>query len=38
MFSKDKGESETEAKLTAANIERLSQKLDQPQIEVEAEA
>ncbi|EXJ93935.1 hypothetical protein A1O1_02328 [Capronia coronata CBS 617.96] len=38
MFSEDEDESDAEAKLTAANIEGLSRKLDQQQAEVEAEA
>lgn len=38
MFSDDEDESDAEAKLTAANIEGLSKKLDQQQAEVDAEA
>lgn len=38
MFSEDEDESDAEAKLTAANIEGLSRKLDQEQMEVDAEA
>jgi ribosomal RNA methyltransferase Nop2 len=38
MFSEDEDESDAEARLTAANIEGLSKKLDQQQAEVDAEA
>lgn len=38
MFSEDEDESDAEAKLTAANIEGLSRKLDQEQEAVDAEA
>ncbi|ETI24764.1 ribosomal RNA small subunit methyltransferase B [Cladophialophora carrionii CBS 160.54] len=38
MFSDDEDESDAEAKLTAANIEGLSRKLDQQQAQVDAEA
>ena len=38
MFSEDEDESDAEAKLTAANIEGLSRKLDQEQEEADAEA
>ncbi|EXJ76170.1 uncharacterized protein A1O5_00678 [Cladophialophora psammophila CBS 110553] len=38
MFSDDEGESDAEAKLTAANIEGLSRKLDQKQAKEDAEA
>jgi 25S rRNA (cytosine2870-C5)-methyltransferase len=38
MFSEDEDESDAEAKLTAANIEGLSRKLDQEQMEVDADA
>ena len=38
MFSEDEDESDAEAKLTAANIEGLSRKLDEEQAGVEAEA
>ncbi|KAI1615892.1 ribosomal RNA small subunit methyltransferase F [Exophiala viscosa] len=38
MFSEDEDESDAEAKLTAANIEGLSRKLDREQAEVDAEA
>ena len=38
MFCDDEDDSDAEAKLTAANIEGLSRKLDQEQAEIEAEA
>lgn len=38
MFSDDEDDSDAEAKLTAANIEGLSRKLDLQQAEIEAEA
>lgn len=38
MFSEDEDESDAEAKLTAANIEGLSRKLDREQAEADAEA
>ncbi|KAJ9616919.1 rRNA (cytosine-C5-)-methyltransferase nop2 [Cladophialophora chaetospira] len=38
MFSDDEDESDAEAKLTAANIEGLSRKLDQQQAQVDVEA
>jgi 25S rRNA (cytosine2870-C5)-methyltransferase len=38
MFSDDEDESDAEAKLTAANIEGLSRKLDMQQAQVDAEA
>ena len=38
MFSEDEDDSDAEAKLTAANIEGLSRKLDQEQQDVDAEA
>ena len=38
MFSEDEEQSDAEARLTAANIEGLSSKLDQEQADVEAEA
>ena len=38
MFSEDEDESDAEEKLTAANIEGLSRKLDQQQADVDAEA
>ncbi|EXJ60403.1 hypothetical protein A1O7_04555 [Cladophialophora yegresii CBS 114405] len=38
MFSDDEDESDAQAKLTAANIEGLSRKLDQQQAQVDAEA
>lgn len=38
MFSEDENDSDAEKKLTAANIEGLSKKLDQQQADIEAEA
>ncbi|RMD43302.1 hypothetical protein DV735_g1791, partial [Chaetothyriales sp. CBS 134920] len=38
IFSEDEDDSDAEAKLTAANIEGLSNRLDQEQAEIEAEA
>src|SRR2546430_10689402 len=38
MFSEDEGDSDAEEKLTAANIEGLSRKLDMQQADVDAEA
>jgi 25S rRNA (cytosine2870-C5)-methyltransferase len=38
LFSEDEGESDAEEKLTAANIEGLSRKLDRKQAEIDAQA